>query len=185
MEKDRTQKIIDNIKHIINSATAVPLSPDKVMISREEILYHIDQLSEIMERDLAVYREVTDKKGKVIEAARREAEDIIYEAEKSASRIRVNRRTTPVSPLRYDDVTDEEIMALDNANAIYAASIIHTDEMLTEVCDIVARAYQNIQSEYEAALLGLEQKALVLEQNKIELMNDLQKMDTEERYQQI
>ena len=100
MEKDRTQKIIDNIKHIINSATAVPLSPDKVMISREEILYHIDQLSEIMERDLAVYREVTDKKGKVIEAARREAEDIIYEAEKSASRIRVNRRTTPVSPLR-------------------------------------------------------------------------------------
>ncbi len=183
--KNITQQIIDKMYSTIDNASYVPLSPDKIMISKDSLMAMLDELSRVMTIEYDTYRDITDKKGKVLEAARKEAEDIIYEAEKTASRIRVTKRTTPVSPLRQEDLSYDEIKALNNANDIYAASIIHADETLTEVCDIIADAYHNIQSEYEKAMRGLEKKASILEENKKELIGGLEELEEEDRYHQI
>ncbi len=183
--KNITQQIIDKMYSTIDNASYVPLSPDKIMISKDSLMAMLDELSRVMTIEYDTYRDITDKKGKVLEAARKEAEDIIYEAEKTASRIRVTKRTTPVSPLRQEDLSYDEIKALNNANDIYAASIIHADETLTEVCDIIADAYHSIQSEYEKAMRGLEEKASILEENKKELIGGLEELEVEDRYHQI
>lgn len=184
-EKSRTKEIIDRLQGIINNASAVPLAPGKISVFKDEVQSLLTELATQMEIELKTYHEVNDRKGKIISEAKKEAEKIIYQAEHSASRMRVSRHTTDVPPLDYNTLNDEERSALDNANEIYGASLIYTDEMLTEVTELISDAYHNIRSDYEIILQVLEEKLDIINNNRAELMDGLQEMDTEDRSQQI
>lgn len=184
-EKSRTKEIIDRLQGIINNASAVPLAPGKISVFKDEVQSLLTELATQMEIELKTYHEVNDRKGKIISEAKKEAEKIIYQAEHSASRMRVSRHTTDVPPLDYNTLNDDERSALGNANEIYGASLIYTDEMLTEVTELISDAYHNIRSDYEIILQVLEEKLDIINNNRAELMDGLQEMDTEDRSQQI
>lgn len=184
-EKSRTKEIIDRLQGILNNASPVPLAAGKVTVYKDEMQSLLDELALQMETELKTYHEVNDRKGKIINEAKKEAERIIYQAEHSASRMRVSKRSTNVAPLDYSTLSEEEIVSLGNANEIYAASLIYTDEMLTEVSKVIEDAYQNIRSDYEIVMQALEEKMNTIVSNKDELMSGLQEMDTADRSQQI
>ena len=184
-EKSRTKEIIDRLQGIIDNASPVPLSSGKVTIYKDEVQSLLSELASQMEIELKTYYEVNDRKGRIINEAKKEAEKIIYQAEHSASRMRVTKRATNVAPINYDMLEDEDRSALGNANEIYAASLIYTDEMLTEVTELIADAYHNIRSDYEIILQVLDEKLNTISENRTELMMGLQEMETEDRSQQI
>ena len=127
-----------------------------------------------------------DRAVKIVEDAKKEAEDIIKEAEQSASRIRVTKRISSNGPVfRVDSLSSDDKQALRTAHDIYAASLIYTDEMLTEVNDVVAQAYELINDQYSKMIQTLEQKARIISENKSELMSSLKELSKEERYAQI
>lgn len=184
-EKSRTKDIIDRLQSILNTASPVPLASGKVTIYKDEVQSLLTELASQIEIELKTYHEVNDRKGKIINEAKKEAEKIIYEAEHSASRMRVNKRTTNVAPIHYEELSEEERDALSNANEIYGASLIYTDEMLTEVNELIETAYQNIQTDYQNILQDMEQKMNIIAANRAELMDGLQEMDVADRSQQI
>ncbi|MBO5469532.1 MAG: hypothetical protein J6A03_07340 [Lachnospiraceae bacterium] len=184
-EKSRTKDIIDRLQSILDTASPVPLASGKVTIYKDEVQSLLTELASQIEIELKTYHEVNDRKGKIINEAKKEAEKIIYEAEHSASRMRVNKRTTNVAPINYEELTEEERGALTNANEIYGASLIYTDEMLNEVNQLIETAYQNIQTDYQTILQNMEQKMNIIAANRAELMDGLQEMDTADRSQQI
>lgn len=184
-EKSRTKDIIDRLQSILNTASPVPLASGKVTIYKDEVQSLLTELASQIEIELKTYHEVNDRKGKIINEAKKEAERIIYEAEHSASRMRVNKRTTNVAPIHYEELSEEERDALSNANEIYGASLIYTDEMLTEVNELIETAYQNIQTDYQNILRDMEQKMNIIAANRAELMDGLQEMDFADRSQQI
>lgn len=184
-EKSRTKDIIDRLQSILDTASPVPLASGKVTIYKDEVQSLLTELASQIEIELKTYHEVNDRKGKIINEAKKEAEKIIYEAEHSASRMRVNKRTTNVAPINYEELTEEERGALTNANEIYGASLIYTDEMLNEVNQLIETAYQNIQTDYQTILQNMEQKMSIIAANRAELMDGLQEMDTADRSQQI
>lgn len=184
-EKSRTKEIIDRLQAIIDNASPVPLASGKVTIYKDEMQSLLTELASQMEIELKTYHEVNDRKGKIINEAKKEAEKIIFQAEHTASRMRVNKRVTNVPPIDYDMLTEEERSALGNANEIYGASLIYTDEMLTEVNNLISDMYQNIRSDYEIILQTLEEKMNTVAANRAELMDGLQEMDTDDRSQQI
>lgn len=184
-EKSRTKDIIDRLQSILNMASPVPLASGKVTIYKDEVQSLLTELASQIEIELKTYHEVNDRKGKIINEAKKEAEKIIYEAEHSASRMRVNKRTTNVAPIHYEELSEEERDALSNANEIYGASLIYTDEMLTEVNELIETAYQNIQTDYQNILQDMEQKMNIIAANRAELMDGLQEMDVADRSQQI
>ncbi|MBR1866740.1 MAG: hypothetical protein IJ801_09560 [Lachnospiraceae bacterium] len=184
-EKSRTKEIINRLQGIINNASAVPLASGIVTVHKDEVQSLLTELEQQMDIEIKTYHEVNDRKGKIINEAKKEAEKIIYEAEHSASRMRVSKRATNVAPLNYATLNDEERSALGNANEIYGASLIYTDEMLTEVTELVSDVYQNIQSDYRIILEALEEKLGILSHNRQALMQELQEMDEEDRGQQI
>lgn len=186
MENGRTEQIIDKLVDMIENGQSVPLSTGKVMVNRDEAVLMLRELENIVKGELKIYREVNDRKGKIINEAKQEAEDIIYEAEKTASRIRVTKRMPAMSmPFRMDELTKDEQNALRTANDIYAASVIYTDEMLTEVNDVIAQAYDLIHAQYARMVESLEEKARLVAENKAELMNSLKELSKEDRYAQI
>ncbi len=186
MEEGRTKDIIEKLLDTIENGQSMPLSPGKVVVNRDETVTLLRELSSIMEGELKVYRDITDRKGKILTEAKQEAEEIVAEAEKSASRIRVTKRMTRTGRAVNDeelDVNDAE--ALRTANDIYAASVIYTDEMLTEVNDVVSRAIELMNNQYSEVMTTLAEKASLIEKNKAELMAGLKELEEEERYTNI
>lgn len=186
MENGRTEQIIDKLVDMIENGQSVPLSTGKVMVNRDEAVLMLRELENIVNGELKIYREVNDRKGKIINEAKQEAENIIYEAEKTASRIRVTKRIPAMNAsFHMEEFTKDEQTALRTANDIYAASLIYTDEMLTEVNDVIAQAYDLIHAQYGRMVESLEEKARLVAENKAELMNSLKELSKEDRYSQI
>ncbi|MCM1272472.1 MAG: hypothetical protein NC225_11645 [Clostridium sp.] len=186
MEKSRVNQIIDKLIDSVENGQSVPLSAGKVMVNKDETALMLRELESIVNGELRTYREVNDRKGKIITEAKKEAEEIIYEAEQTASRIRVTKRVSSLGgTFRADKLDNEDRMALRTATDIYAASLIYTDEMLTEVNDLLAQAYDYVNNQYGRMILDLEEKAKIIADNKAELMVNLKELSKEERYEQI
>ena len=186
MESGRSEVIINKLIDMIENGQGVPLAAGKVMVNKDETSLMLRELKSIVEGELKVYREVNDRKGKIINDAKKEAEEIVYEAEKSASRIRVTKHVSSVGTgFRASDLNSDEKAALRTASDIYAASLIYTDEMLTEVNDVIAQAYDIINNQYGRMVEALEEKAKLVSDNKAELMASLKELSKEERYTQI
>lgn len=186
MEKGRSEQILDRLIDMVENGQSMPLSTGKVVINKDEAILMLRELKSIVNGELKMYREFNDRRGKIINDAKKEAEDIIYEAEQTASRIRVTKRMSEGNSLYRPEKLDvEERKALRTATDIYAASIIYTDEMLTEVNDVVAQAYDLINNQYGKMVDILNQKAKIIADNKAELMNSLKELSQEERYSQI
>ena len=186
MINGRTSQIINRLINNIENGQNVPLSTGKVMVNKDEMLLMLRELESVVEGELKVYRDVNDRKGKIITDAKKEAEGIIYEAEQTASRIRVTKRVSTIGGgFRADKLDNEDKMALRTATDIYAASLIYTDEMLTEVNDLLSQAYDYVNRQYGRMLSDLEQKANIIANNKAELMTNLKELSREDRYEQI
>lgn len=185
MENGRTDQIIEKLIDMVENGQTVPLVTGKVLVNKEETIRLIRELESIVQGELKIYREVNDKKGKILTDAKKEAEEILYEAEQSASRIRVTKRMSSVPAFRSSDLDLEDKQALRTAGDIYAASLIYTDEMLTEVNDLLADSYDLIAHQYEKVVKTLEEKAKIIATNKAELMGNLKELSKEDRYAQI
>lgn len=184
-DKSRTKEIIERLQSIMDGASPVPLASGKVMIYKDEVQSLLTELRTQIDMEMKTYHEVNDRRGKIINEAKKEAERIIYQAEHTASRMRVNRRTTNVDPVDFANLSQEELDELDNANEIYGASLIYTDEMLTEVSNLITDTYENMKNDYEIILGAMEEKIQILSENRKELMDGLSGMDAKDRSQQI
>ncbi len=186
MEKGRSELIIEKLIDTIENGQPMPLSTGKVVVNKDETILMLRELENIVNGELKIYREFNDKKGKIINDAKKEAEDIIYEAEQTASRIRVTKGMTSVGAgLKMERMDEADKVVLHTANDIYAASLIYTDEMLTEVNDVVAQAFDMINNQYGKMVQVLEEKAKLIADNKAELMASLKELSQDERYAQI
>lgn len=186
MENGRTQQIIDKLADMLENGQGVPLSAGKVMVNKDEAVLLLRELENVVNGELRLYREVTDRRGKILNEAKKEAEDIICEAEQSASRIRVTKHMSAnVVQHMVNTLDAEDKKALYTAQEIYAASVIYTDEMLTEVNDLVAQAYDLMHNQYDRILESLEEKARLIQKNKAELMENLKSLTKEDSYGQI
>ena len=173
MEKGKAKQLLDKMQVLIEDGQNVPFAAGKVLVNKEEML------------EMKAYHEITDKRGKIIKDANKEAEDIIVEAEESASRIRMSKPNPLYVQRQVKDLNKKDKMALRTANEIYAASIIYTNEMLMEINESVRQAYNMISEETDRVLDSLRQKSDVIEQNKRELMDGLLDMKKQERYADI
>ena len=85
MEKDRSVAIIDEIRKRVVEGQNFPLQPSKVVLAREELIDLLDSLEGTVREELKAYREVTDRRAKILNDAKKEAEKILYEADGGGS----------------------------------------------------------------------------------------------------
>lgn len=185
MENGRSNQIIEQLIDSVENGQSVPLAAGKVLVNKEDTIRLLRELENIVQGELKIYRDVNDRKGKILTEAKKEAEDIVAEAEQSASRIRVTKRRSGTSGFHPGNLEPEDREALRTAGDIYAASLIYTDEMLTEVNDLLADSYDMLSKQYAQMIHLLEEKTRIVAENKAELMGNLKELSKEERYTQI
>ncbi len=185
-EEGRAEALIGELIKDVMGAQTMPLSQGKVVINRDEFIEKLSSLEQLLKMEMKSYREINDKRASIIKEAEQKADEIIYEAEKNASRIRVSkRRKDEVLPFKASDLTKEEKTSLRTANDIYAASLIYTDEMLTEVDQLIKNAYEQIELEYLKTTHVLKEKIQNISNNKNELVANLSELSKNDRYSQI
>ena len=182
IEKGRTDQIIEQLIDSVENGQNVPFAPGKVSVNKEETIRLLRELENIVQGELKIYREVNDRKGKILTEAKKEAEEILTQAEQNASRIRVTKRMSTLPAFHPGDLEPEDREALRTAGDIYAASLIYTDEMLTEVNDLLADSYDLVKQQYAKMVETLEEKTRIVAENKAELMGNLKELSKEERY---
>ncbi len=185
-QKGRAELLLEGLKTRIKDAPSATFNADKAVLDRDDLLRLVENISEVVKNELNTYREVNDKKARIISEAKEEAEEILYRAEKTASRIRVTKRRPNEPPsFRADEFNKEEKQSLRTASDIYAASLIYTDEMLTEVDHLVSDSYEKIEQEYARMRSTLKKKIDDISENKAELMANLNSLKANDRYSQI
>ena len=147
MENGRTDQIIEQLIDSVENGQNVPFASGKVLVDKEEMVRLIRELENIVRGELKIYREVNDRRGRILTEAKKEAEEILMEAERNASRIRVTKRMSTLPAFHPGDLQIEDREALRTAGDIYAASLIYTDEMLTEVNDLLANSYSMVKQQ--------------------------------------
>ena len=180
-----SDQIIEQLIDSVENGQNVPFAPGKVSVNKEETIRLLRELENIVQGELKIYREVNDRKGKILTEAKKEAEEILTQAEQNASRIRVTKRMSTLPAFHPGDLEPEDREALRTAGDIYAASLIYTDEMLTEVNDLLADSYDLVKQQYAKMVETLEEKTRIVAENKAELMGNLKELSKEERYAQI
>ena len=148
IEKGRTDQIIEQLIDSVENGQNVPFAPGKVSVNKEETIRLLRELENFVQGELKIYREVNDRKGKILTEAKKEAAEILTQAELNASRIRVTKRMSTLPAFHPGDLEPEDREALRTAGDIYAASLIYTDEMLTEVNDLLADSYDLVKQQY-------------------------------------
>ena len=91
-QKGRAELLLEGLKTRIKDAPSATFNADKAVLDRDDLLRLVENISEVVKNELNTYREVNDKKARIISEAKEEAEEILYRAEKTASRIRGFRR---------------------------------------------------------------------------------------------
>lgn len=185
-QKGRAELLLEGLKTRIKDAPSQTMHQENAVLDREELLRLVDNIAEVVKNELNTYREVNDKRARIIKEAKEEAEEILYQAERTASRIRVTKRKDTEPPsFRASDLDKDEKDSLRMASDIYAASLIYTDEMLTEVDHLVEDSYEKIEQEYARMRSTLRQKIEDIAENKAELMSNLNGLKANDRYAQI
>jgi len=186
MDNGKSAQVISRLMDMIENGQSVPLTTGKVMVNKEEALLLLRELDSVVQSELKMYRDINDRRGKIITEARKEAEEIVADAKQSASRLRVSSRMTNLSGEdNFSNLSPDDVEALRTAGDIYAASLIYTDEMLTEVDTMVNDAYNLLNNQYGQMLAALEERTKQISANKEELMASLNALSKEERYADI
>ena len=72
-----------------------------------------------------------------------------------------------------------------NAEDVYAASIIYSDQALSEICDIISRAQDNMQSVHDDMLRQIMEKRREVKDNQYELKSQLQDFIDTQKYMHL
>ncbi len=185
MEDGKAKRLLDRLENMVNEGQTASFSNEKVTVNKSDVLEIIEDLRKTIDIELKHYHEVTDKRGKIIKDAKKDAEEIIVDAEQSASRIRMSKPNPIALQREVRNLPKQDKMALRTANEIYASAIIYTNEMLMEINETVRNAYNMISTETDRVLDSLRQKSEVIEKDKNELMEGLMDMKKQERYADI
>lgn len=142
MNEKPIQDIVDAIYELIQDARAVPLSSDKCIINRDEVLTMLDQLIDLMPGELAQARSIVANHDEIIARARREAESIKQKASEEADRMVSQEAILLEAKRRCQELEDQTQAKIAN---LHKLSSEYMDDALRTTQEAIAKALNDVQ----------------------------------------
>ncbi|WMJ87924.1 ATPase [Anaerocolumna sp. MB42-C2] len=188
MGASRIEQLIEDIYEFVESCRMQPLSTTKVIVPKDELYDLLDELRLRTPDEIKRYQKIISNRDAIIADAEEKAAAIMAEAgEKAHSLINDHE----IMQQAYDQANElvskaaseaEKIIADANndANQIRAGALSYTDEMLSDVENILTNAYESSRTKYENLLNALKGNLDIVINNKNELKNSGQEYTNEE-----
>lgn len=87
MNEHGIEEIISTLYEMVQDARGVPLSAEKCVIERDRVLDLLDEISNQLPGELKQARTIVESRGEVINNAKREAENILKQAQAQARQL--------------------------------------------------------------------------------------------------
>ena len=159
MNEQNVEQIISALYDMVQSARAVPLSAEKCILEREKVLDMLDEVISQLPVELKQSRTIVESRNELIGQARREAENIIRQAQTQASEM-IQEETIYKEAKRQ---CQELVVQTQNRMAdIRKASNDYMDDALRRTEEAIAMSLEdvrNTRSKFAALVEAQEKRA--------------------------
>ncbi len=170
------EEILTNMEDVLEQAKNMPFS-DKVLVDREEMFDLITDIRLKMPNEIEQSKWVLDEKNRIIQDAKRDAEQIIKEAEEERNRLVDENEITRRACAQAEEIVGEaKKVAKDmrmGAKEYADDLLMQMDEQMKQLDSFVASSMQDLNNAMSdrSKRFGemLQQKCEVVQQNRKEL----------------
>ena len=141
MSDHNTEDIIGALYDMVQDARSMPLAADKCILERDKVLDMLDEIIAQLPGELTQARAIVESRGEIVGQARREAENILREAQENAKQM-VTKEAIYIEAKKRS----EELVAQTQAKIgqLRQAGNAYMDESLRQTEEAIAQALAEV-----------------------------------------
>lgn len=142
MNTRNTEDIIGSLYDLIQDARSMPLASDKCIIERDLALDMLDEIIAQLPGELKQSRTIVESRNELISQARREAENIIRQAQEQAKQLVAKEAIYNEAKRRSEEIA---LQTQNRVAQIQKAGNSYMDESLRQTEELIAQTLADIQ----------------------------------------
>lgn len=178
MNPSRIEKAIDDIIDFVESCKISKLSPNKVMVDRDELYDLLDALKACAPEEINRYKKIINNRDSILNEAKEQANEMLMSAQNQTAQILDQHELVQAAYARANEIAEESTkeaeLRITQANTeceqIQKAAIIYTRDLLSDAERVVKASLNEMNSKYTMLRSALESNLEVIKSNKEELM---------------
>lgn len=194
----KIEQIIDEIEEYVDSCKSQPLSNGtKIIVNKDELTELISELRMCTPDEIKKYQTIIRNKNEILNKAKQDANNMLQQAALHTNELINEHEIMQQAFIKANEIVQEatnqaqEILdaATNDANNIRLSAIQYTDEMLSNMQNIIANMMQESQAKYENFYTSLNNTYQLIQTDRMELMpqeeiEEQSSEDEEDSYQE-
>ena len=180
MNPSRIEKAIDDIIDFVESCKISKLSPNKVMVDRDELYDLLDALKACAPEEINRYKKIINNRDNIIREAEEQANVMLMNAQNQTAQILDQHELVQTAYAKANEIVEESTkeaearvrQANTECEQIQKAAIVYTSNLLSDAEKIVKASLSEMNSKYTMLRSALESNLEVIRSNKAELTPD-------------
>lgn len=177
MGASRIEQLIEDIYEFVESCRMQPLSTTKVIVPKDELYDLLDELRLRTPDEIKRYQKIISNRDAIIADAEEKATSIMMEADEKAHILLDEHDIMQQAYAQANELVNraeaeaEKIIqnANNDANQIRAGALDYTEDMLSDVENILSNAFESTKSKYDNLLSAIKGNLDIVVNNKKEL----------------
>ncbi len=173
----RLEQIIAEIEDYIDNCKTQPMSKGKILVDKDEISELLTELRMKTPEEIKRYQKIIANKDAILQDAQQRADQIVADAQVQTNELvsehqimqQAYAQANEVVSIATNQAQDILNRATEDANAIRTASIEYTDNLLSNLENIMVNAINSTRDRYDAVLGSLQDCYDIVKENRGEL----------------
>ena len=141
MSDRNIEDIIGALYDLVQDARSMPLAADKCILERDRVLDMLDEIIAQLPSELKQARTIVESRKELISQARREAEQIMRQAQEQAKQMVTKEAIYAESKRRAEELVAQ---TQERVNALKKAGNDYMDDSLRKTEEVIAEALANV-----------------------------------------
>ena len=141
MSNRNTEDIIGALYDMVQDARAMPLAADKCILERDRVLDMLDEIIAQLPSELKQSRAIVESRNELISQARREAENVIKQAQEEAKKMVTKEAIYIEARRRSEELVGQTQTRIEQ---LKQAANEYMDESLRQTEEAMARALEEV-----------------------------------------
>lgn len=137
MSDRNTEDIIGALYDMVQDARSMPLAADKCILERDRVLDMLDEILAQLPGELKQSRTIVESRNELISQARREAENILRDAQEKAKQMITKEAIYVEAKKRSEELVSQ---TQNRINQLRKAGNAYMDDSLRETEEVIAKA---------------------------------------------
>ena len=137
MSDRNTEDIIGALYDMVQDARSMPLAADKCILERDKVLDMLDEIIAQLPGELKQARAIVESRGEIVGQARREAENILREAQENAKQMVTKEAIYIEAKKRSEELVSQ---TQNRISQLRKAANEYMDESLRQTEEVIANA---------------------------------------------